>query len=206
MRILLCSSIRDNDSPDIFAHVERCRHPRAPSPLHFADGSQNEISDQHLSATETVIQFFAPNPGCGNTKPWVAVWPSDASEPYLADYKVWQYVEPTSGLKPHTVKFNNTELGIGEYKAAFVCEDGRRSPWMVSETFKVGPVPCEYEGWCAHRAGQYNNAWMYTACDKVAHELCEGCQLGLKCVACRDCIAQCGLSDDIDIGFGDLSR
>ncbi|KAM3538624.1 hypothetical protein ARSEF1564_008454 [Beauveria bassiana] len=101
------------------------------------DETKNEILSQYQTPTATVIIFRAPTPGCGNTRAWVGVWPTDACNPYWADFKAWQYVEPIEGYDYHRVTFNNAELGIGEYKAAFVCEDGRRQPWLVSKTFKV---------------------------------------------------------------------
>ncbi|XWW93408.1 hypothetical protein V2A60_001341 [Cordyceps javanica] len=163
-----------------------------PALLHRAgDGSKNEILSQWMTATETVINFFAPDTGCGDTRAWVGVWPTDACNPYWADFKTWQYVEPTSGFQLRTVKFNNTALGVGEYKAAFVCEDGRRAPWMLSETFKVDAAPYEAEGYCVHRKSTYNNEWTYTKCDKVADSLCFDCAFGHSCIACSDCKAQC---------------
>ncbi|KAM3503436.1 hypothetical protein MY11210_008720 [Beauveria gryllotalpidicola] len=156
-----------------------------PTLLHRAgDGSQNEIMSQWLSATETVINFFAPNPGCGNTKPWVGVWPVDAGNPYMAQYKAWQYVDPPSDSEMSIVIFNNAELGVGEYKAVFVCEDGKRSPWMVSNAFKVDAAPPEREGYCVHRKSKTDNTWQYTACDKLI-SLCYACSLGGTCVACQ---------------------
>ncbi|PMB64074.1 hypothetical protein BM221_010242 [Beauveria bassiana] len=168
-----------------------------PTLLHrTGDGSQNKIVSQWQTATETVIDFLAPNPGCGSTKPWVGIWPVDAGNPYWAEYKAWQYVEPTSGFDIRTVKFNNAKLGIGEYKAAFVCEDGRRSPWMVSKTFKVDAAPPKEKGQCVYRRSIYNNAWTYIACDKVSNNLCYDCGFGGHCNACSDCQDQCGLPKD----------
>ncbi|EFY86748.1 hypothetical protein MAC_07249 [Metarhizium acridum CQMa 102] len=164
--------------------------PAIPRPM--LDGSKNEIASQWLTATETVINYLAPNPGCGaNVKAWVGVWSADACNPYTADFKAWSYVEPTQGDEIRAVKFNNAELGIGEYKAAFVCEDGRRQPWMVSQTFKVDGAPPARNGQCVHRRSTYNNEWTYTSCDKVK-DLCFDCAVGARCIACEDCKKQCG--------------
>lgn len=160
-------------------------------PRRQMDGTKNEIATQWLTATDFVVNYFAPNPDCGDRKAWVGVWSADACNPYWADFKTWAYVEPTVGFDIQTVKFNLAELGMGEFKAAFVCEDGRRQPWMVSETFKVDSAPPARDGLCAHRISTYNTGWTYTSCDKVENNLCFDCAFGGSCNACTDCKLQC---------------
>ncbi|EFY99184.1 hypothetical protein X797_002481 [Metarhizium robertsii] len=132
------------------------------------DGSKNEIGAQRVTATEIAIDYLAPNPPCGGYTPWVGVWPADACNPYTADFVAWAYAERTQGRDIRTVTINLAELDAGEYKAAFVCEDGKRKPWLVSQTFKLEDEPpakkkqgeqciksdeCEGGFFCEHQCG-----------------------------------------------------
>ncbi|EFY88410.1 hypothetical protein MAC_05462 [Metarhizium acridum CQMa 102] len=101
------------------------------------DGTKNEVVNQRLAATEIVIDYLAPNPPCGPYSPWVGIWPADACNSFAADPKAWAYVKPTKGRDIGNVKLNLSDLDVGEYRAAFVCEDGKRQAWIVSQPFKV---------------------------------------------------------------------
>ncbi|KID83990.1 hypothetical protein MGU_08756 [Metarhizium guizhouense ARSEF 977] len=158
------------------------------------DGSQNVIISDWLTATKTVINYHAPDPKCGGHRPWVGMWPADACNPYAADFKAWAYVKKTQGFDDiATVEFDNAQLGPGEFKAAFVCEDGKRQPWMLSKTFKIDEAPPSEPGQCVHRQSDQKTTWTYTACDRVKSDLCFDCVFGLTCIACSDCEEQCGL-------------
>ncbi|KAK8146992.1 hypothetical protein G3M48_002294 [Beauveria asiatica] len=155
------------------------------------DGTKNVIMTQWLTATEFVINYYAPDPGCGSKKSWVGVWPVDACNPYHADYKAWSYVESTSGMDLGKVRLKAAEIGVGEFKAAFVCEDGRRQPWLVSKTFKIDSAPPARTGQCLHRKNTSEPEWMFTPCDKIADSLCSICGFEDTCEACADCKQQC---------------
>ncbi|KAM3436055.1 hypothetical protein MY4824_004533 [Beauveria thailandica] len=160
-------------------------------PRVLLDGTQNAIMSQRLTATEVIISYYAPDPGCGSTKAWVGVWPVDACNPYHADYKAWSHVEPTSGRDLGKVRFKAADIGVGEFKAAFVCEDGRRQPWLVSEVFKIDAAPPARTGQCLYRKNIVEPEWMFTPCDKIADSLCSICGAKDTCEACTDCKQQC---------------
>ncbi|KID80862.1 hypothetical protein MAJ_11461, partial [Metarhizium majus ARSEF 297] len=169
------------------------------------DGRQNHILSYWLTFNKTVINYYAPDPKCGGHRPWVGMWPADACNtyaagacnPYAADFKAWAYVKKTQGFHDiATVEFDNAQLGPGEFKAAFVCEDGKRQPWMLSETFKIVEAPPPKPGQCVHRQTDWNTTWVYTACDRIGRDLCYDCTLELTCIACTDCEEQCNLKFD----------
>ncbi|OAQ95645.1 hypothetical protein LLEC1_03363 [Akanthomyces lecanii] len=108
-----------------------------------------------------------------------------------AGSKAWQYLDPAKGNKVQTVKFNNAELGVGNFSAAFVCEDSGKAPWLTSKTFKLDAAPPKKEGQCLHRHSNFNSSWTYTACDEVEDGLCFVCGMQATCDACDVCKAQC---------------
>ncbi|KAM3457188.1 hypothetical protein MY3296_001240 [Beauveria thailandica] len=106
-------------------------------------GDLNEIESQYVSNNETIINYYAPDHGCGGGyRPWVGVWPADVCDNYRGKYKTWAWVESTTEDSDfNTVRFSNDELGAGEFKAAFVCEGGQGRPWLVSQPFTVDKAP-----------------------------------------------------------------
>ncbi|OAA35345.1 hypothetical protein BBO_08766 [Beauveria brongniartii RCEF 3172] len=160
-------------------------------PRVLLDGTQNAIMSQFLTSTEFAINYYAPDPGCGSTKAWVGVWPIDACNPYHADYKAWSYVELTSGKDLSKVRFKAAEIGVGEFKAAFLCEDGRRQPWLVSEAFKIDAAPPARTGQCLYRKNTFEPEWTFTPCDKLAESVCYFCHSFRACETCAYCEQQC---------------
>ncbi|XWW96224.1 hypothetical protein V2A60_004197 [Cordyceps javanica] len=148
----------------------------------------------NAAAILTVINYFAPKPNCSHGEPRVGICLVEKcdSSPGADGLKAVQPVERTSDFQIRTVKFNNTELGPGEYRAAFVCEDGENPPWMLSRSFTVDAAPPAEEGKCVHRSSTFSPAWKYTACDKVPG-LCHDCDFSAQCGACLECQDQCGL-------------
>ncbi|KAM3556864.1 hypothetical protein ARSEF4850_005338 [Beauveria asiatica] len=104
-------------------------------------GDLNEIESQYVSTNKTIINYYAPDHGCGGYRAWVGVWPADVCDNYYGEFRTWAYVESTKGSKFNTVRLGNDEMGAGKFKAAFVCEDGQRRPWLVSQPFTVDKAP-----------------------------------------------------------------
>ncbi|TQV93624.1 hypothetical protein IF1G_07356 [Cordyceps javanica] len=115
----------------------------------------------NAAAILTVINYFAPKPNCSHGEPRVGICLVEKcdSSPGADGLKAVQPVERTSDFQIRTVKFNNTELGPGEYRAAFVCEDGENPPWMLSRSFTVDAAPPAEEGKCVHRSSTFSPAW-----------------------------------------------
>ncbi|KAM3506798.1 hypothetical protein MY11210_007419 [Beauveria gryllotalpidicola] len=114
---------------------------------------------------EVIINYY------GSQKAWVGVWPVDACNPYQADYMA-------------------AEIGVGEFKAAFVCEDDKRQPWLVSKTINIDAAPPARGGQCAHRRGFSNPECTYTPCDTFADSLCFDCSFATTCQECTKCEQQ----------------
>jgi hypothetical protein len=156
-------------------------------------GDLNEIESQYVSTNETIINYYAPDHGCGGYRAWVGVWPADVCDNYWGEFKTWAYVESTKvGHEFNTVKLSNEEMGVGKFKAAFVCEDGRRQPWMVSQPFTVDKGPEAAPGQCVHRVSRRNPEWKTTQCDEIG-EICAFCNFPFQnCDICNSCTWQCG--------------
>ncbi|OAA37088.1 hypothetical protein BBO_07787 [Beauveria brongniartii RCEF 3172] len=132
-------------------------------------GDLNEIESQWVSTNETIINYYAPDHGCGGYKAWVGVWPANACD-YYGEFKTWAYVESTKkrlGEEFNTVKLSNDEIGAGKFKAAFVCEDGRREPWLVSQPFTIDKAPEAAPGQCVHRVARRNPEWTTRQCNDL---------------------------------------
>ncbi|KAM0664437.1 hypothetical protein ACQRIT_007456 [Beauveria bassiana] len=157
-------------------------------------GDLNEIEAQYINTNETVINYCAPNHGCGGYKAWVGIWPADVCDNYFGEHKAWAYVESTKGYghKWNTVKFSNDEIGAGKFKAAFVCEDGRRQPWLVSQPFTIDKAPEAAPGQCVHRGSRRNPEWRTRQCDDL-EPICARCsEPPRNCENCNACKSQCG--------------
>ncbi|KAM3500465.1 hypothetical protein MY10362_006377 [Beauveria mimosiformis] len=156
-------------------------------------GDLNEIESQWVSTNETIINYYAPDNECGDSKAWVGVWPASACD-YYGESKTWAYVESTKkrlGEKFNTVKLSNDEIGAGKFKAAFLCEDGRRGPWLVSQPFTIDKAPEAAPGQCVHRATRRNPEWITRQCDNL-EGICNWCTFPFQnCDNCNACQWQC---------------
>ncbi|KAM0740031.1 hypothetical protein ACQRIT_005215 [Beauveria bassiana] len=160
-------------------------------------GDVNEVESQYITIDQTVINYHAPNHGCGGYKAWVGIWPADVCD-YFGDYKAWDWVESTRGFGYgfNTVKFSNKEIGVGKFKAAFVCEDGRRQPWLVSQPFTIDKAPEAAPGQCVYRASKRNPEWKTIQCDGLSDGICYFCHYPpADCDNCDACKSQCGLAN-----------
>ncbi|KAG8418675.1 hypothetical protein J3459_012131 [Metarhizium acridum] len=175
------------------------------------DGTKNEVVNQRLAATEIVIDYLAPNPPCGPYTPWVGIWPADACNSFAAETNVWLHVKPTKGRDIGNVTLDLTKLKAGEYKAAFVCEDGKRQAWMVSQPFQVdkeAPPAKKKQGercyeandcgdglFCEHQCGgpieNYKSAMCFIAgepkCRPIRQEQPAKKKQGERCYEANDC-------------------
>ncbi|KAK8150052.1 hypothetical protein G3M48_004431 [Beauveria asiatica] len=154
-------------------------------------GDLNEIESQYVSTNETIINYYAPDHGCGGHRAWVGVWPADVCD-YYGEFKTWAYVESTTEDSDfNTVRLSNDEMGAGKFKAAFVCEDGQRRPWLVSQPFTVDKAPEAAPGECVHRVSRRNPKWTTMQCKDV-DGICTFCDFPLRnCDTCEACKWQC---------------
>ncbi|KAM3556856.1 hypothetical protein ARSEF4850_005330 [Beauveria asiatica] len=154
-------------------------------------GDLNEIESQYVSTNKTIINYYAPDHGCGGYRAWVGVWPADVCDNYYGEFRTWAYVESTKGSKFNTVRLGNDEMGAGKFKAAFVCEDGQRRPWLVSQPFTVDKAPEAAPGECVHRVSRRDPKWATTQCKKI-NDVCAFCYGPFNnCDNCDACQWQC---------------
>ncbi|KAM3516392.1 hypothetical protein NHJ13051_009955 [Beauveria bassiana] len=43
-------------------------------------GDVNEVEAQYITTDQTVINYHAPNHGCGGYRAWVGIWPADVCD------------------------------------------------------------------------------------------------------------------------------
>lgn len=160
--------------------------------------AENRISEQAQIDGRTVISYYAPNPGCADgVRTWAGVWPASASNPYTADYKARLYVDIIDDDEIRVAAFNNAELGIGEFKAAFVCDDDKRQAWLVSENFKIDDAtPAKNNSTCIYAGPEWDPGFMSVSCDEVENRFCFDCTV--ICAPCEYCKRQCGQANTGD--------
>ncbi|KID83823.1 hypothetical protein MGU_08908 [Metarhizium guizhouense ARSEF 977] len=147
-----------------------------------AECSSNRLLFKKLTPDEIVMGYDAKNTGCdAGVKAWVGVWGANAA--LKTDFKAWKYLEANEG----EVRFNKTELGNGQWKAAFVCEDGWRIPFLMSDNFELGG-----HATCTVRREHESAVWITWTCDEYQTRGCQNCVFAGLCDACNECARQCG--------------
>ncbi|KAK8925574.1 hypothetical protein VCV18_006004 [Metarhizium anisopliae] len=166
-----------------------------------ADCSSNKLLFKQITPHEIIMGYKAKNTGCdAGARAWVGIW--DANAALKTNFKAWKYLEADEG----EVRFTKTDLGDGQWKAAFVCEDGWRIPFLLSGNFELGSRVSS-TGTCIVRRDNPGSEWETWSCD----EFDEGCSLDcgytLSCGLCNDCARQCNMPADYeDYSWGDDSK
>ncbi|KAF5120936.1 hypothetical protein E5D57_013272 [Metarhizium anisopliae] len=156
------------------------------------DQGENKLVWTYISPLNVMLRYEAKDIYCAShIKRWVGVWSADA--PLTSEYKTWQYLDADQGQ----LWFTEAQLGPGEWKVAFVCEDGLRRPF-ISGNFELGDgTPPPQPGKCAYkRDSQFDDFWSIIDCDKVFNNLCRfPCTVDGTCEGCDLCKKQCNIPD-----------
>ncbi|KHN95552.1 uncharacterized protein MAM_06609 [Metarhizium album ARSEF 1941] len=154
------------------------------------------FSSTSFTRNQTIVSFIEPESRCPLGEAMIGVWPADFKNPSVANAKAKAPLPPSKGCPATSAaKFNDAELGDGEFKAIFFCNDGSTQPWIVADapfTVVPGPPRPAKRGECAHRSSDLGGQWMYSACKGLNEGVCEDCGFGQTCNACNECKEACG--------------
>ncbi|KAG8407442.1 hypothetical protein J3459_018494 [Metarhizium acridum] len=147
-------------------------------------GTSSNVSVKQITPNEISISYNASDARCNaDVKTWVGVWEASASS--TSEPKARKYLK----VNETEARFTKTELGDGQWKAAFHCDNGQKTPFLISDNFEFGSGVAAPKPDSCKLKDEEDKEYTFK-CDRL--EVCNDCAFNHSCDQCNDCARQCG--------------